>query len=142
MPSIAPVTINDGKATPAAHIFTPVEYKDGTVHYAEQATGVAPLGWNRLWHKLRPPIADRKVGGGMYRYTAALIGVKLEQTSASTDTGISPLPTKAWEAPFRVDIQVSERATEAECRDYRVMLANFLLSDVARDAVDKKQASW
>lgn len=81
----------------------------GVAAYVDRSGGIA-IGYTRLTMSVRPPTKASRV----YRVTAKLVQPTLEQTSASTATGIQPAPTKAYDCSCIMEFFLPERSTLAE----------------------------
>jgi hypothetical protein len=71
--------------------------------------GVA-IGYPALTLSIRPPTKTSRLS----KVTVKLVLPTLEQTSASTATGIQPAPTKAYDCQFVGEFMLPERATLLE----------------------------
>lgn len=122
MTAIAAMTINDGQATPVAHTFAPVNIdQTGVAKWADRSGGIA-LGFPTITFSMRQPTkASRN-----YRVTAKVALPVLEQTSASTATGIQPAPTKAYDLLANLEFVLPERSTLAQRNDLIAYVKNFL----------------
>lgn len=135
MPALATLTISDGQATPVAHTFTPLSIDaNGVATFIDRAGGI-PLGFGRLDLSLRQP-PDAKTGqnssGRVYKATLRLFVPTLEQTSASTSTGIQPAPTKAFDHVANVQFFLPERGTTQNRKDLLAFVTNALQSGAVK----------
>jgi hypothetical protein len=121
MTAIAALSINDGKATPVAHSFSPQNIKDGVARWVDRSAGIA-IGYPALSFSLREPSKASK----NYRITAKVVLPVLEQTSPSTATGIQPAPTVAYTLLATTEIVLPERSVLADRKDLAAYLRNFL----------------
>lgn len=60
MPAIAAITINDGAATPASHVFAPIDVKSGVGELAERRPSGSLVGENKLGLSTRRVSASRR----------------------------------------------------------------------------------
>jgi len=121
MTAIAALTLADGQATPVNHTFNPVDIVAGVSKWADRSGGIA-LGYPVVTFSMRQPTkASRN-----YRVTAKVVTPILEQTSASTATGIQPAPTKAYDLIFTSEFVLPERSTLAQRNDILAFAKNFL----------------
>lgn len=138
MPALATLTINDGQATPVAHPFTPLSIDSGGVATFIDRTGGIPLGFCKLDLSLRQP-PDAKTGqnssGRVYKATLRLFVPTLEQTSASTSTGIQPAPTKAFDHVATVQFFLPERGTTQNRKDLLALITNALSDDAVETVI-------
>jgi hypothetical protein len=68
------------------------------------------LGYQALTLSVRPPTKASR----LTKVTVKLVLPTLEQTSASTATGIQPAPTKAYDCTFVGEFMLPERSTQLE----------------------------
>jgi len=81
----------------------------GIAAWVDRVGGIA-IGYPRLTQALRVPTKASRV----YKVTVKLVLPTLEQTSASTMTGIQPAPTKAYDCTCVMEFLLPERSTLAE----------------------------
>jgi len=81
----------------------------GVARWVDRSGGIA-LGFPAFTLSIRPPTKASRV----YKVTAKLSLPTLEQTSASTSTGIQPQPTKAYDCTCVMEFLLPERSTLAE----------------------------
>jgi hypothetical protein len=81
----------------------------GVARWCDRSGGIA-IGYPRFSLSVRPPTKVARV----YKVTAKLVLPTLEQTSASTSTGIQPAPTKAYDCTCLMEFLLPERSTLAE----------------------------
>lgn len=100
--------------------YDPVGYvAPGVARWENRAAGIA-VGFPVLTMSVRPPSKTSRV----YKVTSKLSIPTLEQTSASTSTGIQPAPTRAYDCAIVIEALLPERSTRAE----RVILLSQALS--------------
>lgn len=138
MPALATLTIEDGQATPVAHPFTPLSIDSGGVATFVDRTCGIPLGfWNMDMSLRQPPAA--KIGqsssGRVHKATLRIFVPTLEQTSASTDTGIQPAPTKAFDHIANVQFFLPERGTTQNRKDLLALVRNTLANAAVETVV-------
>lgn len=81
----------------------------GVAKWVDRAGGIA-IGYPALTMSVRPPTKASRV----YKVTAKLVLPTLEQTSASTASGIQPAPTKAYDCTCVMEFMLPERSTLLE----------------------------
>lgn len=124
MTAIAALTINDGAATPVAHTFSPVNIDAaGVAKWVDRSSGIA-LGFPTITFSMRQP---NKVNRN-YKVTTKVVYPVLEQTSASTASGIQPAPTKAYDLVFNGEFILPERSTLAQRNDLLAFVKNYFAS--------------
>jgi len=82
---------------------------NGISAWVDRSGGIA-IGYPRLTLSVRPPTKASRI----YKIQAKLVLPTLEQTSASTMTGIQPAPTKAYDCTCVMEFFLPERSTLAE----------------------------
>lgn len=139
MPSFGNVVINDGKATPVAHTFSP-DFRDqqGVAIYVDRSTGIAAGFWT-LSIGRRQPTSN---GQGVYRVTAKLRLPTLDQTSPSTGTGIQPAPSVAYAMEAELTFLIAARGTLAERKDLLAVAKNLLSNAVMTSVVENLEAVY
>jgi len=100
--------------------FDPVGYVAPGVARWENRSGGIPVGFPTLHMSVRPPSKTSR----LYKVVSKLAIPTLEQTSASTSTGIQPAPVKAYDCQAILEVLLPERSTLAE----RAILLNQLVS--------------
>jgi hypothetical protein len=138
MPVLAAVTVNDGQATPVAHIFSPLSIdSNGVASFVDRASGI-PLGYATFDLSLRSPGPSKpgqSSSGRSYKVTARLFLPTLEQTSASTSSGIQPAPTKAYDHVANLQFIMPERGTTQERKNLVALIGNLLASAAVKTAI-------
>jgi hypothetical protein len=118
----APITVNDGSATPVATTFS-VESENGiTYTFAERSAGVA-LGFRRL-------SVSTKLATGAATVNRAKYAVELPVLA--TVNGISQL---AYTLRANVDVILPVASTDAERKNLFAFLTNGLQNAIVRGAV-------
>jgi len=131
MPTFGTMTINDGQATPAAHAFEAITSDAGVSRYQDLSSGV-PIGYPKIIIGRREPVKD---GSGVFKVSVSIDVPTLEQTSASTATGIQPAPTVAYVTAFRGDFLLPSRSSTANRKDILAYVKNALATSVMTDLV-------
>lgn len=129
MAALANITINDAATTPVAHTFNPS--RNGDVFVWEDRSGGIPAGYHRITLQQRGPTKDSKA----MKYTLRIWHKTLEQTSASTATGIQPAPTEAYSCFFAGDFTMPMRATEQNRKDLVAFVTNGLANALLKNAL-------
>lgn len=81
----------------------------GVAKWVDRSGGYA-IGYPALSMSVRPPTKASRV----YKVMVKLVLPTLEQTSASTATGIQPAPTKAYDCTCVMEFMLPERSTLLE----------------------------
>lgn len=122
MPAIAALTIADGQATPVNHTFSPVNIdSSGIAKWADRSGGIA-LGYPVVTFSQRPPVR----GSRNYKMIVKVSLPVLEQTSASTATGIQPAPTLSYALSGTMELVMPERSTLAQRNDLLAYVRNMM----------------
>jgi len=137
MSAISAITVNDGKASPQAHTYTP--WKTDPASYREAVGGVAQIGQGRL--TVTGKVTDKTAG--MNRVTLKLELPVLETAAANGSfNGYIAGPGVAYTVTANVDLILPNRSSEAERKDLRTLLSNVLLNVNISDAIDKLQLPY
>jgi len=89
------------------------------------------IGYSTLTLSIRPPTKTSRV----FKVTVKLVLPTLEQTSASTMTGIQPAPTKAYDCTCIMEFMLPERSTLAERQTLYSSIASLFVRTInASDA--------
>jgi len=122
MTAIAALTLANGESTPANKTFNPVSIDAaGVARWADRSGGIA-LGYPVVTFALKSPSKTSRA----YKVTAKVQLPVLEQTSASTASGIQPAPTLAYNLLANVEMVLPERSTLAQRKDMLAFLRNYL----------------
>lgn len=125
------ITLTDGAATPVARVFKPARRIGDTVlEYHNRASGIA-AGYDRLYIEHRQPSRQLK----STKVSFKLVTPTLEQTSASTSTGIQPAPQKAYEHLVKLEFTCPERGTAQERKNALYMARDLIDELLTADAV-------
>lgn len=131
MSAIANIVLNNGATPSVAKTYQPAMISSDLVRYDDRSGGII-LGFPRVSISNRMPNKSAKT----YKVTLKIELPVLEQTSASTATGIQPAPTLAYTCLGVVDLVFPERATLAERKDTLAFVKNFLSNAVVQTAVE------
>jgi len=133
MSAIANIVINDGKATPVAHTFSPVTSSDPNqvAVWTDRITGIA-VGFPTLSFKLRAPLK----GSRNFRLTAKVKYPVLNVTSPSTGSGIQPLPSVAYNLEANLELVLPEASLLADRKDFFAFVKNYMANAVWTSAVE------
>jgi hypothetical protein len=125
------ITLTDGASTPVARVFKPARRIGETVlEYQNRAGGIA-AGNDKLYIEYRAPSRQLK----STKVSFKLVIPTLEQTSASTSTGIQPAPQKAYEHLVKLEFTCPERGTTQERKNALYMARDLIDEALAADAV-------
>lgn len=148
MPSLAPLTINDGLATPVAHTFGPYRIDEkGVTTFFDRVSGVG-IGFSKLTVSLRSPLGGVTAGSAsdakarVYKAILTIDVPTLESTSAATGTGIAPAPTVAYVHAARIELTLPERGTLANRKDLIAYIKNALSNASVNTALETLEAFY
>lgn len=131
MSALASLTVNDGKATPVAHIFTPVTVKpDSSGAVVAKWLDRSPtqaIGWLPLTYGVREPLNSSRSSDGFYDVKVKLDYPILEALAPSGN-GFTPAPTVAYTLGSQTIFKLPERASTAEVTDVVTMHINALVA--------------
>lgn len=122
MASRANVTLTDAATTPVNRVFTPIAAKGDVMFWKDRTTTSVSIGQNTLSLQQRVPTKQSKSYKGSWKIVCPI----LEQTSASTATGIQPAPTLAYENLAVLEFVVNERSTLQERKDLLAMTRDLI----------------
>lgn len=125
------ITLTDGESTPVARVFKPAR-RDGDLYEFHNRAGGITVGYDRLFVENRLPTKQLKSTKVAFK----LVLPTLEQTSASTATGIQPAPTKAYECLGKLEFVLPERSTAQNRKNLLVMMRDLIDEQLATDAVE------
>lgn len=128
MPALAPIVINDGATTPVAHTFGPVT-SDGQKALLKERIGV-PIAFPGLSTSVRPPVAQ----GDIYKLTFVLT---LPQTVL-----VDGVTKVDHTLTAEVNLMMSNRSTEQNRKDLRVMVSNLLLNAATVTMIEKLEPQY
>lgn len=131
MTALSSITVNDGKATPVAHLFTPVTVKPdaaGAVvaKWLDRSPSQA-IGWLPLTYGVREPLNSGRSSEGFYDVKVKLDYPVLEAL-APAGNGYTPAPTVAYTLGAQTIFKLPERATAAEVTDIVTLHINALVA--------------
>lgn len=138
MPTLAAISVDDAQATPVAHTFAPLSIDNaGVASFVDRTSGI-PIGYATFDVSLRSPIAikpGQTSAGRSYKVTARVFVPTLEQTSASTSSGIQPAPIKAYDHVANIQFILPERGTTLERKTLVAYVRNFLSNASVETAI-------
>lgn len=104
----------------------------GVMRWEYRGGGIS-LGYPAFTMLMRGPTKNSRIN----KVSAKVVLPVLEQTSASTASGIQPAPTKAYDLTCTMDFLVPERATTIE----KSALLSLVLSLLTREIADSASAN-
>lgn len=133
MPNNAPMTVNDGKSTPAAHVFNPVRIdKDNKAFFAEN------IGGSLQGRPVLSYVVSGGVGGAAHKVALQITVPKLVTVTdgAGTREVVQHTPIAKTEFVFQSTTSAQER------KDMRVLMANAMLHATLGPAIDNVESFW
>lgn len=129
MPAITALTINDGQASPVAHVFDPVTTTGKVAKWVNRA-GAFIGAYETLVFEVREPTtkgAAYRVIGSLTRPITALVnGVTIVVRTNKTN----------------FDINFSQESTLAERKDDAAMIANLMANSAIKSAIQNVEPFW
>jgi len=122
MAAIAPLTINDGQATPVAVTFNPENQTPGAFTFVDRTAGVA-VGFRRL------SISNKFASGGAL-VNRAKYAVELPITAS-----VNGVTTQAYVLRANVDVILPVASSDADRKNLFAFLVNGLQHTLVRGAV-------
>jgi len=124
------IVLTDGAATPVNHTFLPAK-QDGILYtYHDRSSGIM-AGYGVL-------TAQSKLPGNGSRATTVSYKLSLptlEQTSASTATGIQPAPTVAYTCTGKLEFVMPDRSTLQNRKDLLTMMRDLIDEALVTESV-------
>lgn len=138
MPAIAAITINDGAATPVARTFGPIKVDAAQIAKYQDKSGGVPVGYPTITLQVREPNKQTK----SYRAVGKVVFPVLEQTSASTATGIQPAPIVAYNLLFNFDFTLPERSSLQDRKHIKALAQNLISNALMTTLVEGTEGIW
>jgi hypothetical protein len=130
MGQITQITLTDGAITPVNRVFKPAR-REGTLYeFHNRANGIA-VGYDKVFAEYRLPTKQLKSTKVAFK----VVTPTLEQTSASTSSGIQPAPQKAYECIGKLEFVLPERSTEQDRKNVLQMVRDLIDEQLVTDAV-------
>lgn len=142
MAALAAVVATDGETNPVSHTFTPLGPDQDGVQWFEQ-TSPAPanaLAAKRFSVQIKRAIPGKQQNG-IARLTLRMWYPVMETLSTS-DSGITPPPTIAYQLYAEARYVVPERSTEQERKNLRTLLVSFGGQTIISDVLQKLQPMY
>lgn len=137
MPSFSQITINDGKATPVAHIFAPKTLIGTEAKFVDRSGGIT-VGYPELMFNVSLPSKTSR----MTKVRMKAVVPVLEVVNAATYNGITPAPTKAYDMTFDGTFFLPERSTLADRKDILAYVKNALATAFVTSLVETQETVY
>lgn len=131
MPQISAITLNDGQASPIAHVFNPVISSPPT-YRRNGVSGQAAIANERL--HLQTVLS--KAANGVNRVQVELVIPVVETPAGGSASGYVAPPAVAHELKFKGEFFFHQRSDKQGRKDLRTLAANLLLSAVLASMAD------
>lgn len=124
--------ITDSATIGVSHTFDPEGFvQPGVTRWVDRSGGIA-MGYPALTMSVRPPTKASRI----YKVTAKVVLPVMETLTASTASGITPAPTKAYDLTFIGEFMLPERSALAERKQLLRLAASLFFDTInASDAV-------
>jgi len=140
MPAFAALNLADGLATPVSHSFGPDSIdSQGIATYVDRSTGIA-VGYPVVSARLRKPLKGQQ--NRTYKLSVKVVVPTLEQTSASTSTGIQPAPTKAYDCSALIEFTLPERSVLQNRKDLNAFVKNYLANALHTSMIENLETIY
>jgi len=141
MPSFSAITINNGDETPVPLSFVPTNRgSDGTAHFAERSSGV-PVGYPTVSLNLAQPRPTNDGRTTVYRIKYK-VRYPVLATLGTSDAGITPPPTKAYELMSEGTMVIPAACVKADRSNLHAITANLLNSSVVETMITELEAVY
>lgn len=117
----ANVTLTDAATTPVNRVYYPTQSEPGLIRWTDRTQAVV-AGQNKLTVSQRA--ANKQIHASKIAWK--LETPVLEQTSASTSTGIQPAPTVAYTLIAGLELVLPDRCTLQERKDLLAQLRDLI----------------
>lgn len=139
MPALTTLVVNDGETVPVSHTFTPLGPDAEGVQWFEQ-TSPAPansLAAKRFSVSIKRPAPGKSLNG-VARVTGRF-WMPIMETLATSDSGITPAPTVAYQLYAEVRYVIPERSTEQERKNMVTLCKTLTQHATVLDVPQKLQ---
>lgn len=142
MAAVANMVINDGQATPVAHTFVPISFRNGVWLFEDQS-GTSPIGFNKITYSLTRPDPTTS-GNSKNRDSRCVIKVWVPvlETLGVSDAGITPPPTISYVLGSAHEFRIPERSSPQNRKDLRAYSRNVLDNALVIDMLENLRASY
>lgn len=123
MAAIAPISVNDGQATPVAHVYNPIQTGDVASYKRNGDTAVPVVGYENVQLSLK------EANGSSEAVNRAKITLRipvLETPAGGAQSGYVAPPKVAYFMMGTLEMILPNRSTAAQRKDLRVLCANLL----------------
>lgn len=134
MPAFSSVTLNDGQATPVAHVFQPNSLVGELASFQDRSGGIA-LGYPVITILA----ADAAKGSAVAKVRAKIVVPILETVTGSSTGGFAPAPEKAMDLTADMLFLIPIRSTLAHRKDLLAYSKNLLSNALMTALVETQE---
>ena len=136
MPAIGQISLTDGQATPATHVFNPISSNPPI--YKRNGVGAALIAEETLNIDLKRATANSPVN----RPVLVLEIPVLEQSTGSTPSGYTAPPKVAYVERVKIEFFHHQRSLESSRKDLRVITAKLLADPAVIALIEKLEKPY
>lgn len=137
MPAFSSLTINDGQATPVAHVFSPATLVGTEAKYMDRSSGIT-VGFPVITTNVSLPSKNSK----LTKVRLKVVSPVLEVVNSSTYSGITPAPTRAYDMTFDCTFFLPERSSLAQRKDILAYARNLLASIYTASLIETQETVY
>lgn len=137
MPAFGAITLNDGQGTPVAHTFSPLTLIGSEAKFADRSTGIT-VGYPTVSIVTTQPSKTSRLS----KTRMKIVMPVLEVVNASTYSGITPAPTRAYDMTADMTFFCPERSTLAQRKDILAFAKNLLTNAIAAQIVETQETVY
>lgn len=132
MAQVTAITLTDATpTTPVNRVFNPAKREGDVFRYDNRASGII-VGYDTLTVSTRLPSKAAKSTKVTFKLSCPI----LEQTSASTSTGIQPAPTVAYTNIGEITLVLAERSVLQDRKNILAMMRDLIDEAIVTAAVE------
>jgi len=137
MAQLTAITLTDAASTPVNRAFNPAK-RDGDVYRWDYRGSGIVAAYDQLTISTRLPSKAAKAT----KVTMRLTCPSMEQTSASTATGIQPAPTVAYTSVGEITLVLPERSNLQDRKNLLAMLRDLIDESLTTAVVENYDAPY
>lgn len=139
MSAIANIVVNDGLATPVAHIFSPAKTEADFAQLEDRAGGFY-VGYNKLTYRLTRPVGNTSSSRNL-KLSIKIETPKLE-TLGTNQAGLTPPPTVAYRPVVELMVTLPERSSLQDRKDLLAFTKNVLANAASTLAFEQYELPY
>lgn len=137
MPAITTLGIMDGQGVPVSHNFSPKSVVGNLATFVDRSP-ISAVGFNVLTISVVSPTKTNK----NYKIRLKMVTPILETVNASTYSGITPAPTKAYDVIFDGEFTLPERSTLIDRQNILAMVRSLFANGNVTTVVTQLENIW